>query len=524
MSTPIPRAADDPPRDAATPVQEPPARAIRLLLAVLVTAVTVTVMNNSMVIVLLPEISRDFSASTAAVSWVVTGFSLAFAVGTPLYGRVADVFGIRWVFCAGLVMFLGGSLLAGLATGLPVLLTARVLQGIGGAAVPALASVTVARMLPDGRRGLAFGLIGTGVGVGQALGPVLGGLVAQVAGWSAPFLGAAALTAPLVVLAARMLPGAGTAARTGWRSIDVPGGLLLGSAAALGLLGVTEGQRTGFGAISSWGAVVLAVVLAVAFTVRIRTASAPFAPPALFANTAFVTAAVVGFLTLFCYLGVLLLIPQLVTSVNGLAVGEVGLVLLPGAAVVATLSAPLGRQSDRVGARLLIATGLGVLLVAVFTLSVVAGGSVLVIGAIMLALGLSLAMVTSPLINAVSAAVPAAHSGVGLGIYQGAFFLGGGTGAAVTGAVLSARSGAGDGAPAWNPLHSGAAAAYSDTLLVVAAVLVVTVVLALRLPGGPSASAARASRTTRPARRRGWRTPPAPRARAGPGARGPRSG
>lgn len=492
MTTPTPRAVD-PPKGAATPMQEPPAPRIRLLLAVLVTAVTVSVMNNSMVIVLLPEIGRDFSASAAAVSWVVTGFSLAFAVGTPLYGRIADVFGIRWVFCAGLVLFLAGSLLAGLATELSVLLAARVVQGLGGAAVPALASVTVARVLPDGRRGLAFGLIGTGVGVGQALGPVLGGLVAQVAGWTAPFLAAAAITVPLIVFAARVLPGAGTAARPGWRSIDVPGGLLLGSAAAGVLFGVTEGQRAGFGAVSSWGAIAAGVVLAVAFAVRIRSAREPFAPPALFGNAPFVVASLVGFLMMACYLGVLLLIPQLVTSVNGLGVGEVGLVLLPGAVVVATVSAPFGRLSDRVGARLPIITGLGVLLAAVLTLSTLAGGSVFAIAATTSALGLSLAMVTSPLINAVSAAVPPAHSGVGLGIYQGAFFLGGGTGAAVVGAVLSARSGAGDGT-AWNPLHSGAAAEFSDTLLVVAAVLVVTVLLALRLPGRTERSRAAGAR------------------------------
>lgn len=481
MTPPTPRAVD-PSKGAATPMQEPTTPRIRLLLAVLVTAVTVSVMNNSMVIVLLPEIGRDFSASAAAVSWVVTGFSLAFAVGTPLYGRIADVFGIRWVFCAGLVLFLAGSLLAGLATELSVLLAARVVQGLGGAAVPALASVTVARVLPDGRRGLAFGLIGTGVGVGQALGPVLGGLVAQVAGWTAPFLAAAVITVPLVVFAARVLPGADTTARPGWRSIDLPGGLLLGSAAAGVLLGVTEGQRAGFGAVSSWGVIVAGVVLAVAFAVRIRSAREPFAPPALFGSTPFVVASLVGFLMMACYLGVLLLIPQLVTSVNGLGVGEVGLVLLPGAVVVATLSAPVGRLSDRVGTRLPIITGLGVLLAAVLTLSTLAGGPVLAVAATTSALGLSLAMVTSPLINAVSAAVPVAHSGVGLGIYQGAFFLGGGTGAAVVGAVLSARSGAG-GDAAWNPLHSGAAAEFSDTMLVVAAVLVVTVLLALRLPG-----------------------------------------
>lgn len=456
-------------------------RRTRILLGVVVTAITITVMNNSMVIVLLPEIRADFSASAAALSWVVTAFSLAFAVGTPLYGRIGDVFGIRRVFCAGLALFVVGSVLAVLAPGLPILLLARVLQGVGGSAVPALASATVTRVLPAGHRGLAFGLIGTGVGVGQALGPVLGGLVAQVAGWTAPFLGAAALTAPVLLVAARILPGGDPDARRGWSRIDVPGGLLLGSAAALALFGVTQGQQAGFGEVSSWGSVAVAAALAGTFALRIRTATEPFAPPALFANPRFVTTAVVGFLTLFCYLGTILLVPQLVTSVNGLRVGQVGLVLLPGAAAVAALSAPFGRLSDRVGSRLPVTTGLAVLIVSVLTLSTFAGGSVVVVGAVMLGLGLALSLITSPLINAVSAAVPETHSGVGLGIYQGAFFLGGGTGAAVVGAVLSARSGAD--AAAWNPLHAGAGSGFSDTLSVVAVVVVLAWVVALRLPG-----------------------------------------
>ena len=96
------------------------------------------------------------------------------------------------------------------------------------------------------------------------------------------------------------------------------------------------------------------------------------------------------------------------------------------------------------------------------------------------ALGVGLASITSPLINAVAAAVPSEHAGVGLGLYQGAFFLGGGTGAAVLGTVLAARTGAGG---SWNPWHDGAGGAFSDALLVVGGVLVVAILLSRRLPG-----------------------------------------
>ena len=184
---------------------------------------------------------------------------------------------------------------------------------------------------------------------------------------------------------------------------------------------------------------------------------------------------------MFGYLGTILLVPLLVATVNGLGVGQVGLVLLPGALAVALLSSPAGRLSDRLGPRRLVGIGLGILAAAALTLSTAAGGSAVALSAVTFALGVGLASITSPLINAVAAAVPSEHAGVGLGLYQGAFFLGGGTGAAVLGTVLAARTSAGSGS--WNPLHDGAGGAFSDALLVVGGVLVVAILLSRRLPG-----------------------------------------
>ncbi|GAA4809972.1 MFS transporter [Actinomycetospora chlora] len=453
---------------------------VGLLLGVLLVAVATAVLANSMVLVLVPEIGRDFAASPGGLAWVVTAFSLAFAVATPLYGRVADVFGIRRVFAAGLAVFLVGSVLAGLAPDIGLHLVGRVLQGAGSAAVPALGSVAVARSLPAGRRGFGFGIVGTGVGAGQALGPPLAGILAEAAGWRWPFLGAALLSAPLLVLAPRVLPDARPDTPVSWRRVDVVGGALLGAAVGLGLFGLTRAQQVGLGAASSWGAVLAAVALAGAFALWIRRAPHPFAPPALLTHGPFVTAVAVGFLAMFCYLGTILLVPLLVATVNRLGVGHVGLVLLPGAVAVAALSSPAGRLSDRLGPRRLVGTGLALLAAAVLTLSTAAGGSALLLSAVTFLVGVALASITSPLINAAAAAVPAEHAGVGLGLYQGAFFLGGGTGAAVLGTVLAARTAGAGGS--WNPLHDGAGAPFSDALLVIAGVLVVAIALSRRLP------------------------------------------
>ncbi|MDD7941146.1 MFS transporter [Actinomycetospora lutea] len=459
-------------------VEEPPVR-VGLLLGVLLVAVAVAVLANSMVLVLVPEIGRDYTASPGGLAWVVTAFSLSFAVATPLYGRIADVFGVRRVFAAGIAIFLVGSVVAGLAPTIGVHLVGRVLQGLGSAAVPALGSVAVARSLPPGRRGFGFGIVGTGVGAGQALGPPLAGFVAELAGWRWPFLGAALLVAPLLVIAPRVLPDGRQSADPSWRQIDLVGGVLLGGAVGLGLFALTRAQQVGL-APSSWGAGLAALALAGGFAVRIRRTRRPFVPPSLLVPGPFLTAVAVGFLAMFCYLGTILLVPLLVATVNGLGVGHVGLVLLPGAVAVAALSSPAGRLSDRLGPRRLVGIGLTLLLAAVATLSTAAGGSALLLSGVTFAVGLALASITSPLINAVAAAVPSEHAGVGLGIYQGAFFLGGGTGAAVLGTVLAARTASGAGS--WNPLHDGAGAPFSDALLVIAVVLVAAIALSRRLP------------------------------------------
>ncbi len=439
----------------------------RLLLLVMISAVFVAVLNTSMVNVVVPVIGREFGASEGQVGWVITGYLLVYAVGIPLYGRVSDLFSLRTTFTLGLLTFALGSLFCALAPNLFLLVFGRIVQAAGGASIPALATASVARLLPPGQRGTALGLIFSSVGIGAATGPVVGGLVDTLAGWQALFYGTLFLTLLLILGAWFVLPHTRP---TGEHSFDLLGGILLGLAAGLFLFGITQGQVAGFASWTSWGSFTGSAFAAVLFAWRITNAAHPFVSPDLFKNRAYVAAVLVGSLTMLTNVACLVSIPLLISQVNGLSSGAAGLVLAPGAIALAVLSPLAGRLSDRVGVRIPIFSGLAIMLLSILFLSAFAAGSPPpVVAAGMLGIGTGFALVNSPATNAAAAALRISEVGVGLGIYQATFFLGGGTGPAVVGAFLAARREGG--AQALNPLYTLDAAPFSDAFLLLSLAL-----------------------------------------------------
>ncbi len=457
-------------------------RNTRLLLIVVVTAILVSVLNQTFVNVVVPDIRQDYGVTQGQAGWVITGYLLVFAVGIPLYGRVADLYSLRSAFALGLFLLAAGSLACALAPSLPLLVAGRILQAAGASAIPALGFASVAKALPEGSRGTALGLLSSSVGVGAAIGPVLGGVVTGIAGWHALFFLTVLLAALLIPGALYALPGVDDGGRgkpkgflAAVQHFDVPGGLSLALSAGLALFGVTQGQVVGFSSPISWGSFVAAGVLAALFAWRIRTASDPFVTPHLFRNGAFLAASVTGFFMMFANVGSYVLVPLLLSEVNGLSATGIGLVLAPGALVVAVLSPVAGRLSDRFGPRVLVRVGLVIFGISMFSLSAFAAGASSVTVAIgILGQSLGFAIVNSPTANAAAASLSRDESGVGLGIYQMLFFLGGGFGPAVAATFLAIREGSGAGA--LNPLFAANSASYSDAFLLLTVAAVVALV------------------------------------------------
>ena len=446
------------------PGGEVPGVSFRALLAVVVLAVFVIVMNGSMTNVALPTIGEEFGASEAEAGWVITGYLLGFAVGIPLYGRLSDVYSLRKVFCAGLVAFTLGSLVCALAPSLGVLVAGRMLQAAGGAAIPALSSTSVARLLPPGKRGGALGLIVSSVGAGGAVGPVVGGAVVQFAGWHTMFYGTLVLGLLLVPAALRVLPET----RPEGGSFDLPGGLLLALAAGLALFVVTQGQNLGLSSPLLLGACLTALLSGLLFARRIATVPEPFVSPSLLANGSYLACSAVGFFGMLANLTSIVFVPLLLLQVNGLGAGAAGLALAPGAVAVALLSPLAGRLSDRTGPGPPIVLGLLVMFFSLLVLSTFGvGGPYLVVTLGMLGVGAGFAGFTSPNTNATANTLSREEIGVGLGIYQMLFFLGGGAGPAIIGSFFAARS---PQASALNPFYAGdaSAAPFSDAFLILA--------------------------------------------------------
>lgn len=231
-------------------------------LALLLTAVFMDMVDGQIVTIALPTIQRDLHVAPAALQWTVTGYTLAFALTLIAGGRLGDRFGRRALFVTGTACFALASLAAGVAPGAPVLLIARVVQGISaGLMVPQVLAFIHAEFLPE-EQGRAMGLFGMTFPLGGIAGPLLGGLLTQadLFGWhwrtvffvNVPIGLAAALGAALVMPAHRR---AGSGRRAG---LDLSSVLLLAGGLFALLYPLVQGRESGW---PVWGFLLMAAAL-----------------------------------------------------------------------------------------------------------------------------------------------------------------------------------------------------------------------------------------------------------------------
>ena len=454
---------------------QPEARAANApaILLIVCVALFFGVLNASAVGVLLPDISGDLSVDTGQLSWLMTGFLLIYGIAIPFYGRLADLYGARPLFLLGVGIFAVGSLLAAFAPSFSFLLAARIVQATGGAAVPGLGMTLASRAYGPEARGTVLGIIAATIGVGSAIGPLLGGAVSQSLGWESIFLINASVVL-VIPVAMRILPR-DEDRNTG--KLDLVGGIALGLMVGGALLVPTEGARSGWSSSLVWTGAALAIVGLGALSARQLTAGSPFIPRELLHSSRYLALVWMSFSVMAANLAPLIGLPILLVTFHNLSPLEVGLVMVPGAVSSSVFGVLAGRVTDRQGARLPTWVGFPLMLLAVFGLSAYVGSSIWVIATFAGILGAGFGLVNTPLAATISRIVRGQMLASALSINSTLFFLGGSFGTAMVMAVATSRGV--DGASPLNPLHSGAGAGFSDAFLLLAIPVVLAMALSL---------------------------------------------
>lgn len=313
----------------------------------------VTAMDHSGVNIALPSIADHFSADIPTVQWITLGYVLSTSVMLMPMGRLSDMVGRKRVYVVGFVIFVGAAALGGSAQTFYLLVGAKVIQGIGAAAIQANGMAIIAEVFPERDRGKALGLYMTVIGAGAISGPIIGGLLVSGLGWRSVFyasipVGFVALAAALAVLRGGAPAQAGASRKL---RFDWPGASLSSAALVMFLLGMTNGHRLGWESPAIVAGLVLASLLLLAFLWWERRATDPMLDLNFFRRRVFSMGVSARFFSFLGGSAVFFLMPFYLMQALGYPASKAGLMLVPGSICMAIMAPNSGRLSDRMGTR-----------------------------------------------------------------------------------------------------------------------------------------------------------------------------
>ena len=389
--------------------------------------------NSTAIMAALPDMRSELLLSSAGVEWAVNAYLVVSAAFIVLGGKAADRFGARLASIAGLALFGVGSCIIALAGTQAALLAGRALQGLAAAfAVPSTLAAVDTSAAPE-HRAKAIGAWTGFLMLGFSIGPLVGGALTHVTGWRVIFW----LNVPLVLTAIAGLASAGSATARAHaaqsRRADWLGFVLLAALMVLLVFGLHAVPHAAAAPFSVVGPFVLAAIaFFLLLTVESR-AEAPLVDLSFFARRGFVMGVVIGSLSMFSIMSLLLYFNLYAQSREGLGLTalEAGASLLPLSVALLALALSASAVAERGGLRNTMTGGMTLIAIAsaIMGVAIVAGGTVLLaIGFLVMGSGLAVPYALAPRL-ALSALSPA-HAGQGSGIVNACTFLGGSIGVA----------------------------------------------------------------------------------------------
>jgi EmrB/QacA subfamily drug resistance transporter len=353
-------------------------------------AVVVIANDFSAINVALPTVQRDFHTNINTIQWVINAYALTFGVMIVTGGRLADMFGRRNAFFLGTAIFASMSALGGAAQTETWLILTRTLMGIGGALMwPAILGMTYA-LLPEDRAGLAGGIIIGAAGLGNAIGPLIGGVLTDALSWRWIFFLNVPVSAFAVFVTYRLVkveePDAGE------QRIDYPGIAALSVGLVSLLVALDQVDDWGFGDPRVIGLLVLSAALLIAFLpIERRAGLSALVPRAVMANESFRASCLAILLMSATFFAALLYLPQFMQHQLGYSPLQAGLGMLPFLATFACVSFVAGPLYEKLGAKLLASVGALCIATAPFVFSLVGERShydSLIVGMVVLGVGI----------------------------------------------------------------------------------------------------------------------------------------
>lgn len=384
-----------------------------------------SVMNETMFNVSLPDIAAYFDIAPSAANWTNTCFSLSFAIGIAVYGKISEHTGIRKLLLFGMLAYSFGSIVGLLChTWYPGVLIARFIQGVGASAVPSLIMVIIVKIVEPEKHGKAFGLIGSVVAFGEGLGPVIGGAISGYIHWSLlfalPLLSLLAL--PFVL---RTLP-VETSER---RSFDITGAVLL----SVGIFSFAL-----FTTLYHWIYLTASLVLFGLLALHIRRQQAPFLEPFLFRKKKYIAGVLTGAMLLGTVAGFFAMVPYLMRAVYHMPTSLIGsAILFPGTLSVILFGMLGGMLADRRGLIAAMLSGLGMIVAGFLIVLFYTDRAPWLITCSMILTFGGLSFVKTVISASVAKTLEPDEAGSGMGMLNFACFLAEGIGIAGVGGLLT---------------------------------------------------------------------------------------
>lgn len=369
------------------------------------------ILDNLVVNIAMPTISRDLDASTTQLQWVVSAYTLVFASLQITAGGLGDRLGRKQWFMIGLIVFTLTSILAAFSQNIEMLIAMRALQGVGAALIMPLSLSLISDAFPPEERGKAVGIWGAISVSGIALGPVVGGVLVEYASWHWVFL----INVPIGVIALFITQAVVRESRdeSGTVATDIPGTVLITAAIASLTWALIQAGDRGWGDSLILLGFAASIAIGAAFVVVESRTERPMVPLRFFKSGSFTGANIDAFMISFAMAGVAFFMTLYQQNVHNFSAVRAGLALLPMVLVMMVMSPMTGSAINRLGPRRMISagmivTGIGIFL---FLRSGVDASYIDIVPAFVV-MGFGMSFIWAPMTTAVLNSVESAKSGV----------------------------------------------------------------------------------------------------------------